>query len=123
VELQLSCWSAEVEYDIVQRIGFLATMALLEANLARKTAFCYPFTHQQAMVTSGTVLSIMKLEFRTYRSEVARSLGLLLGAVIKCGFTHEDRLLFKPNIFRMLETVKDSTVRYWYVVSLYRLVE
>lgn len=115
-------WSQALEAEVVQSIGFLATMALLESNLARKT-YCYPFIHQQLLLESGAVVAVMQLDFRAHRLEVARSLGLLLGAVIKCPFSPEDRRGFKPNVFRMLNTVTDPTVRYWYVVSLCRLVQ
>ena len=52
-----------------------------------------------------------------------KPLGLLLGNISKSEFTPEERLQFKPLILKMLKNVTDPTVRYWYLLSLHRIVQ
>jgi hypothetical protein len=83
----------------------------------------YRLIHEEALVSTKIIHKVMRLEFRVYVREVLKPLGLLVGNVSKSTFTQEERMMFKPNILKMLSVVTDNTVRYWYILSLHRIVE
>lgn len=66
---------------------------------------------------------IAQLPFCHTLREVMKPLGLLFGNISKSEFTLEQRLGFKSLILRMLKNVTDPTVRYWYLLSLHRIVQ
>lgn len=106
----------------MDRLNFFCTLALLESNLSKKIE-PYRLINEQALISTRIMHSVMRLDFRVHVKEVIKALGLLIGNVSKSPFTEEERLNFKPNILKMLSVVTDNTVRYWYILSLHRIVE
>jgi len=66
---------------------------------------------------------VAQLHFQESFMQVMKPLGLLFGNISKNEFSQEERLGFKSLILLMLKRVKDPTVRYWYLLSLHRIVQ